>query len=162
MLRRIASLVSIRPYVVRGSSMEPSFEAGDRLLASRVLDRTDLSRGDVIIVQDPRNVGKPRLKRLVGMPGEELRIFEGLLYLDGVHLPEPYLGGLPASIGLGDRSWQMKKDEYFVLGDNRSHSTDSRDFGPIGLAHIVGRVWLQYWPFHKLRRIVRQVTSDDP
>ena len=61
-------------------------------------------------------------------------------------LSEPYLGGLPSSVGLGESTWDLPAGEYLVLGDNRAHSTDSREFGPIGAERIAGRAWLRYWP----------------
>ena len=72
-------------------------------------------------------------------------------------LDEDYLGGLPAVIGLDDETWNLGDGEFFLLGDNRAHSTDSRQLGPSRLDDIVGTVWFRYWPLHKLR-IVRAPT----
>ena len=127
--------------------MAPSLRQGDYLLVDR---RSSLggppSRGAVVVVRDPRDRRQLYLKRVVGLPGEELALAEGVAYVDGEHLSEPYLGGLPASPGLGERSWRLGIDEYLVLGDNRTHSTDSRQFGPLGWHLIVGRAWLRCWP----------------
>ena len=62
------------------------------------------------------------------------------------NFPEPYLAGLPAAIGLEERSWRVGRDEYFVMGDNRAHSTDSRDFGPVSAEMVLSVVWLRWWP----------------
>ena len=143
----IARLWSLRVFAVTGDSMEPSFRSGDYLLVDRrgPLARRP-ARGAVVVVRDPRDRGQLYLKRVVGLPGEELALEEGAAYVNGVHLPEPYLGGLPASPGLEGRSWRLGTDEYLVLGDNRAHSTDSRQFGPLGRDLILGRAWLRCWP----------------
>ncbi len=134
-------------YAVRGDSMTPSFRPGDRLAAFTAARRPGrLPRGAAVIVLDPRSPRKRYLKRVVGLPGEEVRLSEGQLSIDGGHLPEPYLAGLPASIGLAERSWRVGRDEYFVMGDNRAHSTDSRDFGPVSAEMVISVVWLRWWP----------------
>ena len=127
--------------------MAPAFERGQHVLARRAGGALlSLARGDVVIVRDPRDERKSYLKRVVGLPGEQVRLSDGLLYVADIPLKEPYLGGLPPSVGLGDRDWHLGGDEYLVLGDNRTHSTDSREFGPVKQAHIVGKVWFRYWP----------------
>ena len=141
-------------YVVRGISMSPSFNPGDRLLVNRGAYRTALpALGNAVIVRDPGEPGRMSLKRIVGLPGEELRLLDGMLYIDGCHMSEPYLEGLPASPGLGDRRWELGDRECFVMGDNRAHSTDSRDFGPIAVNLMLGRVWLRYWPVRRRGRV---------
>ena len=143
----IASILTGRLYTVRGNSMTPLFEPGDLLLVGRTAYRREApARGDAVIVRDPRDPGRRYLKRVVGLPGEEVRLSEGMLFIDGVHLDEPYLGGLPASPGLDERAWRLAENRYFVMGDNRAHSTDSREFGPVGPEHIGGKAWFRWWP----------------
>lgn len=132
--------------------MEPSYRTGDLLLV-RSLGRGPISRGDVVVVRDPREPDAHDLKRVVGLPGESVRLSDGLLYIDSAHLPEPYLGGLPASLGLERREWSLSGDRFFVLSDNRVHGTDSRRFGPVQRAEIVGKVWFRAWPRRGPRRI---------
>ena len=147
LVSRAVGILKLQLYTVRGDSMSPSFAPGDRLLVSRTAYRGRLpSRGDVVVVRDPREAGGRYLKRIVGLPGEEVRLFEGLLLVDGGYMAEPYLRGLPACPGLGGRAWKLAGDQYFVMGDNRAHSTDSRQFGPVGPGHIVGRAWFRWWP----------------
>ena len=98
------------------------------------------------MVRDPRLPAREELKRIVGLPGEELRFEDGLLYVDGAPLDEPYLEGLPPTLGLEARCWRLGPGEYFVMGDNRAHSTDSREYGPVRAEMLVGRVVLRYWP----------------
>ena len=146
--KHVAGLLANHLYVVRGQSMEPSLEPGSLLLVNRVAYAdSDPSRGDVVIVGGPTDiVGRRALKRVVGLPGEEGRINDGLLYVDGDQTVEPYLGGLPASVGLVDRAWKIQSGEYFVMGDNRVRSTDSREYGPVGVGQIFGKAWFCCWP----------------
>jgi signal peptidase I len=100
----------------------------------------------VVVVVAPGDSHLRYVKRVVGLPGEEVRILDGALLVDGARLIEPYLGGLPSSVGLGDSVWGLGPEEYFVLGDNRLRSTDSREYGPVGARLIVGKAWFRYWP----------------
>ena len=145
--RIMKRLVSSRPYVIRGASMTPSLRHGDQVLVdvSAYLE-TGPARGDVVVFSNPRGDGRHDIKGVIGLPGERVVMAEGMLFVDGVQLAEPYLGGLPSSVGLGERAWLLGADEYLVLGDNRAHSTDSRQFGPIGADRIAGRAWVRYWP----------------
>ena len=127
--------------------MSPRFRGGQMLLVSgRALSGSGPARGDVVIVRDPRDPRRDHLKRVVGLPGEGVRLRDGMLFIDGEQHPEPYLGGGPATLGLEEKSWRLGGDEYFVMGDNRSRSTDSREFGPVGRTSIRGRAWFRYWP----------------
>ena len=134
-------------YTVTGESMAPAFRPGDRLLGDRItFHRGPLSRGDAVIFRDPRDPDHQYLKRVVGLPGEEVRLSDGVLLIDGAHLPEPYLNGLPASLGLGGDAWKLGDDAYFLMGDNRARSTDSRDFGPVPRGLVLRKVWFRCWP----------------
>ena len=145
--RHVAGLLASHLYVVRGQSMEPSLEPGSLLLVNRVAYASaPPSRGDLVIVGGPGEISRRTLKRVVGLPGEEVRIHDGLLYVDGDQAVEPYLGGLPASLGLVDRTWSLQSGEYFVMGDNRVRSTDSREYGPVGAGQILGKAWFRCWP----------------
>ena len=134
-------------YIVKNRSMEPTVRPGHWLLVSRsVYRRIAPSRGDLVIVSSPEETTKRYLKRIVGLPGEEVKSEEGLLFLDGERLSEPYLAGLPAVLGLEGAVWSLGSDRYFVMGDNRAHSTDSRHFGPITRDMIAGKAVLRCWP----------------
>ena len=126
--------------------MEPGLLPGDRLL----VERRAAAAGDVVVVNDPRDPRKELLKRIVALPGETVAFEDGRLLIDDAPLAEPYLGGLPQVLGLEAAEWSLGEAEYFVLGDNRAHSTDSRTFGPIAAAHIVGRAWFRYWPLGRV------------
>ena len=99
-----------------------------------------------MVVRDPREPRKIYLKRLIALPGEEVHIVDGSLYVNGAHLEEPYVHDQPASLGLGEGRWVLGTVECFVMGDNRAHSTDSRHFGVVGKRLLVGRAWFRYWP----------------
>ena len=147
-------MLSLELYVVRGQSMSPSFSPGDRLLVSPVKGRSfSFRRGDVVVVRDGSDGDRRNLKRLIGFPREEIRQSEGVLILNDRPLAEDYLGGFPAVIGLDDITWNLGDEEFFLLGDNRAHSTDSRQLGPSGLDDIVGTVRFRFWPLHRLRLV---------
>ena len=138
-------------YVVRGSSMEPSFFDGDVLLVSG--PRRSLRRGDVVIIRIPDDAGAGwQVKRIVGLAGDRVAFECGLLYINGAHHPEPYLGGLPADSGARSRSWLVEFDECMVMGDNRAHSSDSRESGPVPLTSLTGVVVMRLWPIGGGRR----------
>ena len=146
----------MRIYRVSGRSMLPSICDGDRLLVNAGAAEGRRSRGEIVVYRRPGADPAHSLKRVVGLPGEEVRLSDGMLFIDGERHVEPYLGGLPAAVGLGDRSWRVGAGEYFVMGDNRAHSTDSRHHGPIGVELIVGRAWLRIWPLDRLGPLRRR------
>lgn len=131
--------------------MRPNFAPGQHLLVASVGQA--LSRGDVVVLSEADRRDRRYLKRIVGLPGEEVELVDGLLYVDGARLDEPYLKGLPSTLGLGERSWGLGDAEYFVMGDDRPRSTDSRAFGPIAADVIAGVAWFRYWPPSKCGRV---------
>ena len=146
----LGAMLSSKALVVRGDSMLPSFAGGDVVLVSRrAFKGSGPARRDVVAIRDHAGSGRLYLKRIIGLPGERVALSEGLLYIDGQQTSEPYLGGLPSSLGLSTTNWQLGGDEYMVLGDRRFRSADSRDFGPISSSQIVGKVWLRVWPLKK-------------
>lgn len=134
--------------------MKPGFLPGDLLLVSRAA-YVDVqpARGDVVVVNEPAEGAGRFLKRLVGLPGETVSFDEGLLLIDGERLVEPYLNGLPAVVGLDNSQWTLGSGKYFVLGDNRAQSIDSREFGPVRAEDILGKAWFRYWPASRVGRV---------
>ena len=135
-------------YRVQGESMAPSLRQGDYLLAQRMQGRSNtargnLSRGDIVAVD---LCGQIQIKRIIGLPKERISLMQGILLVDGERLLEPYLKGLPPYLGLEDSDYEMKQDEYFMMGDNRSHSTDSRHYGPVQRSRIEGKMKCRVWP----------------
>ena len=135
----------VRSDDMRGMSMLPTVRADDWLLV-RGRRNAPVRRGDIIVHAAEQGGNDEVVKRVVGLPGEEVRLREGSLYIDGKPLHEPYLGGQPSSLGLDDRAWNVGDGAVFVMGDNRVHSTDSRDYGEIGLDSVLGRVVSRLWP----------------
>ena len=133
--------------------MRPALAHGELLLVSGVGKNEALRRGEVVVVREPAGRVGEYLKRIVGLPGETVRIVDGLLFVDGKHTREPYLGELPSSVGLGEIEWTLGASEYLVLGDNRAHSTDSRHFGPVARSDINARVRLRCWPPLRFGRV---------
>ncbi len=143
----VMQLLASYHYVVRGESMEPAFRPGEHLLVNRIAyHHRKPGRGDVVVMRDPRDTGKVYLKRIIALPGEEVHIADGSLFIDNDHLEEAYVHDQPASLGLGEWTWALGPEEYFVMGDNRVRSTDSRHFGPVNRRLLVGKAWLRYWP----------------
>ena len=137
--------------------MEPALRDGDLALAAK--RRRSLVRGRIVVVRAAADAGNGgaafRVKRVVGLPGERVEFRDGALFINGVHFPEAYLGGLPANAGLRADSWTLGADEYFLMGDNRAHSDDSRRFGPAREADVVGTVFARV----RLPRFLRRALS---
>ena len=137
-------IYSVRVAAVTGSSMEPALREGSRIVFDRLTVRfTGINRGDVIVFRNPKDAGITEVKRVVGLPGERVLIEGGTIAVTppGGRLQEFPQGTLiGGSGGIGDFTIQLGPEEYFVLGDNRKKSTDSRDFGAVRPADIVGRV----------------------
>jgi len=151
-----------KPFSVKGQSMEPTFFERDYLIIDEITYRfREPVRGEVVVFKSPVNTDH-YLKRIIGLPGERIKIEEGKViiynteYPRGWVLDESYLEDTtPGSISvtLGD-------DEYFVLGDNRDASFDSRRFGSIKRSDLVGRVWFRGWPFQRMSTFALPGYSD--
>lgn len=143
------------PYIVVGSSMEPDFDNWNYLIVDRLTyDFSEPQRGDVIVLDLPQNTGRALIKRIVGLPGETIEIHgpEPIVtiindeYPEGLTLDEPYVD--PENHGgATDITVSLGPDQYFVLGDNRKVSADSRLWGVLPRADIVGRVLFRLYPF---------------
>jgi len=138
------------PVEVAGTSMTPALHPGDYLLVRRGRPRGN-AFGQVAYLRDP--AARPLLKRIVGVPGDSLRVGEGV-EVNGRRLVEPYAHG-EAPAGQYRGVHRLRPDEYFVLGDHRAQSTDSRDFGPVRGDAIEGVAWLRYWPPRRVGRVHR-------
>jgi len=138
-----------QPFFVRGESMEPNFHNYDYLIVDELSYHfRPPKRGEVIVFRNPYNPSQRFIKRVVGLPGEKIEIQNGKIKIEkngkSFYLEEPYL---PKNFQTsGQISVQIKQNQFFVLGDNRSASYDSRYFGPIERREIIGRVVLRLWP----------------
>ena len=147
----------LEPMLVKGGSMRPTLDPGQRIAVAPLLRPP--RRGDLVVVRRPRSTGAPLrpdpsgnlevVKRVVGLPGEQVRLRAGRLEVDGQPVPEPYL---PGGSGSAELDLRLGPAQYLVLGDHRAASTDGRDFGPVGADAVVGRVRFAYWPPRRLRR----------
>ena len=139
----------VQPFLVSGASMEPNFSDGNYLLIDEITYRfREPERGEVIVFRYPNNPATYFIKRIVGLPGETVELKDGKIFANGEFIEEDYL---PDSLQSRDNlSTKLKADEYFVLGDNRSHSFDSRNWGPVNRDKIIGVARLRVFPFNKL------------
>jgi signal peptidase I len=144
MLGLAARRARLEPMLVKGGSMRPTLAPGQRIAVAPLLRPP--RRGDLVVVRRPG--GMEVVKRVVGLPGERVRLGAGGLEVDGQAVPEPYLAGGP---GAGEFEQRLGPAEYLVLGDHRAASTDGRDFGPVGADALLGRVRFAYWPPRPLR-----------
>ena len=140
---------------VIGSSMYPNFSTDDYLIASKLDYRFHPpQRGDVVILRNPFG-DKDLIKRVVGLPGDRLLIRDGKVYINGRALDEPYTSPEPWTVMANYPDAQepdgmrIQSGYLFVMGDNRNHSSDSREFGPIRATDIEAKAWLRIWPLGK-------------
>ena len=129
---------------VQGDSMLPTLRSGDYVLVSTAKSEDQkLSRGSIVVTA---RAGRVDVKRIIGLPRERITFMEGVLLIDDVKLVEPFLRGLPPNAGLNFAEYELGSDEYFLMGDNRAHSTDSRHYGPVHRQRIEGRAICRIWP----------------
>jgi len=140
----------LQPFLVDGNSMEPNYHNQEFLLVDRISYKLiDPKRGQVIIFLFPQDINEDYIKRLIGLPGETITIENGQVFINGQKLNEPYLQDATTTIGGLDATMRktLGPDEYFVLGDNRNHSSDSREWGVLPRKNILGRTWFVVYPF---------------
>ncbi len=152
---------------VQGRSMYPTFKGGEFILVYRLAYHNSLPhRGDIIVFHPEMikkqgfgwlNVENDFIKRVIGLPGEEVKIYGGKVYINGKPLKEPYIAEPPRYTGV----WKIPKGKVFVLGDNRNNSTDSHVFGPVPIKYIIGRAVFIYYPPGEWG-IIRRVQYDTP
>ena len=159
---------SIQNYRVEGPSMDPQLADQDRVLVNRAvyteIDAARVARfipgieaeegqvwrpfgpptyGDIIVFRWPRDTSQNFVKRIVALPGDRVRLLEGTVFVNGVPLEEPYVEH-PSRDTV--REVTVPADSYFVLGDNRAQSDDSRHWGAVPRENVIGKVWVAYWP----------------
>ncbi|MDO8581814.1 MAG: signal peptidase I [bacterium] len=169
----LAIIVPIRyflfqPFYVRGASMEPNFFDHEYLIIDEIsygirVPFTDMvfpfgdpTRGEIVVFRYPRDQRQFFIKRIIGLPGDTVNFDNGrvtifnTVYPDGRVLEEPYIDSVPSRTGM--TSITLGADEYFVMGDNRSASLDSRSFGSVKRSLIIGRTLFRGWPFNRITR----------
>lgn len=139
-----------QPVKVEGGSMEPGLEDQERIFINKLVYRVEtIDRGDIVVFRYPRDPRKSFIKRVIGVPGDRVSILSGHVFVNGQALAEPYV---PDEF-FDARSYSeivVKPESYFVMGDHRSASNDSREFGPVPRANIYGKAVFGYWPMEKL------------
>jgi signal peptidase I len=129
---------------VDGFSMRPTLEDGEFILVNRLAYKFGSpKRGEIIVFRSPVTPDEDLIKRVIGLPGDEIVIREGQVYINGNLLQEPYIAASPIYSG----AWQVLDGYLFVLGDNRNDSSDSHSWGLVPMPNVVGRSILIYWPF---------------
>ena len=161
-----------QPFFVQGASMEPNFKDGQYLIINELgYKETDigmgekqffsvgsfkeLKRGDTVVFKYPKDPKQYFIKRVIGLPGEKIKVSDGKVYIFNKENPEGFIldetGYLPPELKTqGDLVQQLGDNEYFAMGDNRGYSHDSRAFGPVGKEFIVGKVLVRAWPFNNV------------
>ncbi len=142
-----------QPVKVEGTSMMPSLEDQERIFVNKFVYRLEpIQRGDIIVFHYPRDPSKSFIKRVIGLAGDHIQIDGGRVFVNGKAIAEEYV---PRAYE-DERSYAeviVPPDSYFVLGDHRSLSNDSRDFGPVGQSYIYGKAVFGYWPMDKMGRV---------
>ena len=139
----------IKPFYVKGASMEPSFYDNEYLVIDEISYRfKEPIRGEIVVFRYPRDTRQFFIKRLIGLPGETVQITSSEVFIDGDKIEETYLD--PGTFTKGEVVVTLQTDEYYVLGDNRSFSLDSRSFGSLKEEYIIGKTWVRGWPFNKI------------
>jgi signal peptidase I len=147
-----------QPYKVQQGSMETTLLPDQYVLVDKLTPRwAPYDRGDIVVFDPPASWasagGVPFIKRVIGLPGDQVEIRDGRVYVNAVELDEDYVfqeNGRPQPTEPtpgGTTSWVVPDGGLFVMGDHRRDSADSRSFGPIETSHVIGRAWLRYWPF---------------
>lgn len=151
---------AVQPFIVDGESMMPNYVNNEYILAEKISYMTgEPKRGDVIVFRYPGNPNISYIKRIIGLPGETVKIENSTVTVfndknpEGVTIEEKYLPGDTLTLAEGSQNGAFSKkianDEYFVMGDNRQHSSDSREWGLLPRTNIIGRAWLTILPATK-------------
>ncbi|MEN9936087.1 MAG: hypothetical protein RLZZ387_2666 [Chloroflexota bacterium] len=165
----------VQNFKIEGQSMEPSLHSGQYILVNKIVyfhfdlnaplrllpGNVDLSprvvypftmprRGDVVVFEYPKDFSKDYIKRVIALPGETVEVRDGRVYVNGQLMDEPYLQGAPTTCRIEDACARgavtVRPGTIFVMGDNRSNSSDSREWNELPLDRVIGRAWVSYWP----------------
>lgn len=129
---------------IEGSSMLPTLHEGEYLIVNRIIYQLeDPQRGDIVVLQYPNDRSRDFIKRIIGLPGDTVEIANDQVRVNGVILNEPYISAPPKD----NNTWVVPEGHYFVVGDNRLNSSDSRSWSYLPESDLIGRAWLVYWPF---------------
>jgi signal peptidase I len=142
-----------QPVKVEGTSMMPTLEDQERVFINKFVYRVEpIERGDVVVFRYPRDTSKSYIKRVIAVPGDRVKIEDGVVYVNDRQIAENYVPQMYEDV----RSYPktvVPPHSYFVMGDHRNLSNDSRDFGPVDESYIYGKAVFGYWPFAKLGKL---------
>lgn len=160
-------LFIMSPQEINGASMEPNFHNGEYILTNKVVYRVFTpQRGDVVVFKSPRNKEIDFIKRIIALPNERVQLFNNAIYVNDEKLPEAYLSPdiyiFGGSYLQEDQEIIVPPGTYFVMGDNRLHSLDSREFGPVAKEDFIGKALLRYWPFSDFAILARPNYTLEP
>jgi signal peptidase I len=141
---------TIPSFKVEGSSMQPSLSNGQYIIVNKVVYKLRSPHRGEIVVFDPPQDSSPYIKRVIGLPGEIVEARGGKIYIDGSALSEPYLEGIKVNYF---PQYKVPDGYYFVMGDNRGNSQDSRSFGAVPADSIIGKAWVSLWPLSEIGQI---------
>ncbi|PIT88043.1 MAG: signal peptidase I [Candidatus Magasanikbacteria bacterium CG10_big_fil_rev_8_21_14_0_10_36_32] len=147
-----------KPFYVKGASMEPNFYEKEYLIIDELSYRfREPERGEVVVFRYPENPKEYFLKRIIGLPGETVKISNNRVMLYNAQHPEGFVINetyLPKNLKTeGERTIALNENQYFMMGDNRPNSYDSRRFGPVERNLIIGRAWFRGWPFSRMETL---------
>lgn len=165
----VVYLFFLQPHQVNGQSMVPNFQSGEHVLTDKVTYKIrEPLRGEIVVFHAPPDANCPEgtgcdfIKRILAVPGDTVEVKDNAVWVNGDKLPEPYIPAdfpiMPGNATKG-KSVYLGPDEYFVVGDNRPYSSDSRAWGAITKSDIIGRVFFRYWPASAVSPVVK---SDYP
>lgn len=157
----IVYLFFFQPHQVKGNSMNPNFSNGEYLLTNKITYQFQEPKGgDIVVFTAPRNQEYEYIKRIIGLPGESIQVAGGAVFINKEKLEENYLPlDLMTNSGSFLKEGQVlaiPQGEYIVMGDNRNHSSDSREWGTVPRENIIGKAWLRYWPLDKFGLVKRR------
>jgi signal peptidase I len=136
-----------RPFLVQGASMEPNFQTGNYLVVDIISYKFgEPERGDVVVFRYPGNRSLYYIKRIIGLPGDRVTLIDGNIFINGEIFIEDYIPSYVETDAFDEADFLLGEGEYFVMGDNRASSFDSRSWGPLGKNDIVGVVKMRVWP----------------
>lgn len=138
-----------QPFYIPSGSMEPTLKPGDRIIVNKLIYRySQPKRGDIIVFKYPRDPQRDFIKRVVGLPGETIEIKDSIVYINNNEIPQPFL---PPGLQFGSFGpVEIPEGSYFMMGDNRNNSEDSRVWGTLPSENIVGKAMFIYWPLSRI------------
>lgn len=139
----LAATSCVKPAIIEGTAMRPTLEDGDRWFVT--MNPGEIRRGDIIEFRYPKDETKRYMKRVVGLPGETIEIRGGVVYIDGAALAEDYVPAETNKTGSSFPEKLIPENHYYVLGDNRDNSSDSRYWGTVDRSLIEGRLYMRYY-----------------